>query len=245
MPSFSARPQHTALGRARQIVFRLLEIVAGMSGVFTSRLTPLRVCVTASIIAASTALSVSGYRPSHALALGTFVSLFSLRHMLLFLSFTRGGVADRLKARFGPERAFAIYEAVTAWFFAARSLSFVWLLEATPIAVGAPAAHALYAAGLVLATIGMIVNVWAASVVGLGTYYYADLFLGDQAVDFKVEGPYRYWKNPMYGIGQLGSCGAALMALSPLGLVAGLLNQLLMYLFNWLVEQPHSRRARG
>jgi hypothetical protein len=46
----------------------------------------------------------------------------------------------------------------------------------------------------------------------------------------------------MYGIGQLGAYGAALMALSPL---AGLLHQLIMYLFNGLVEQPHLQRARA
>jgi hypothetical protein len=230
-------------GAERSRVGRWIELVAGMSGLFVYRFTPIRVFVTATIVAAWAVLTLCRFHPSHAFALASFVGLFVVRYLFLFYSFTPRGIASWLKARFGRAQAFSIYEGITACFFAARSLTFAWLLEASAIQLAPVASNVLVILGLVLAAIGMIVNIWAASVVGLGTYYYGDLFMGDAPVDFKVAGPYRFWKNPMYGIGQLGAYGAALMALSPLGLVAGLLNQLTMYLFNWLIEQPHLRRA--
>lgn len=231
------------LDRGRRAASRLVEILAGMSGVFVSKLTPTRALVTALIVGAWLALALSGFRPSQALVYGAFIALFALRYVFLFFSFTPSGVADRLKRRFGPERGFAVYEAITALFFAARSLSFAWLIDTTPLPLGPVTRDVVVALGVAFAIAGTVVNVWATSVVGLGTYYYGDLFMGEAPVDFKVEGPYRIWKNPMYGVGQLAAYGASLMALSPLGLLASGLNQATMYLFNWLVEQPHLNRA--
>jgi hypothetical protein len=68
--------------------------------------------------------------------------------------------------------------------------------------------------------------------------------MGERQLDFKREGPYEFMDNPMYGLGQLTAYGAALMALSPIGVFATALNQITMYAFNWLVEQPHVRAAR-
>jgi protein-S-isoprenylcysteine O-methyltransferase Ste14 len=222
---------------------QLVEILAGMSGVFLSRLTPIRALVNSAIVCGWIALGLSEFRPSLTFVYASFVALFALRYVFLFSSFIPSGIADRLKARVGPARGFAVYEAITAFFFAARSLSFAWLLEATPMPLDPAMRGVLVALGVVAAAVGTVVNVWATSVVGLGTYYYADLFMGGASVDFKVEGPYRIWRNPMYGVGQLAAYGASLMALSPLGLLASGLNQVVMYLFNWLVEQPHLERA--
>jgi hypothetical protein len=42
----------------------------------------------------------------------------------------------------------------------------------------------------------------------------------------------------MYGIGQASGYGAALVSLSPAGILATLLNQMTMNLFNELIERP-------
>jgi protein-S-isoprenylcysteine O-methyltransferase Ste14 len=229
--------------RAWARCIQLVEIVAGMSGLFLNDFTPLRMLATGTIAVIWLGLTLSDFHPSVRLAYGSFAVLYLLRYAFLFLSFTRYGIAPKLRRYFGKEHGFSIYEAITALFFAARGLSFAWLLEVTKIHPSSATASVLIIAGGLCALVGTVVNIWAARVVGMGTYYYRDLFMGETSVDFKVEGPYRIWKNPMYGVGQLAGYGAALMALSPLGVLAGVLNQVTMYLFNGLIEQPHIRGA--
>ncbi len=106
-------------------------------------------------------------------------------------------------------------------------------------------AHATIALGVVLALGGTLVNVWATHVVGLDTYYYRDLFAGGFKGKLSAAGPYRFFRNPMYGVGQASGYGAALVSLSPAGILATLLNQMTMYLFNELVERPHLARCRN
>jgi hypothetical protein len=225
----------------------MFEIVAGMSGVFVWNLTPLRMFVSLAIFGVWLALTLSDVQPSFTFVAGVFAALFVLRYLFLFRSFTPEGIAAQLKRRFGRELGFSIYEAVTAVFFAARALSFAWLLNATPIETAPFVRDVLITLGAVLAVIGMVINIWAAWIVGLRTYYYRDLFMGERLApgEFKVEGPYRFFKNPMYGVGQLAAYGAALMALSPLGVLVSAFNQLAMYVFNWLIEQPHIEAASG
>jgi hypothetical protein len=89
------------------------------------------------------------------------------------------------------------------------------------------------------------VSIWATKIVGLDTYHYRDLFMGPRYMSVELRGPYAFLGNPMYGLGQLAAYGAALLALSPIGLVAAALNQVTLYLFNDTVEQPQLRLARG
>jgi protein-S-isoprenylcysteine O-methyltransferase Ste14 len=91
--------------------------------------------------------------------------------------------------------------------------------------------------------VGLVLSIWATRVIGLDTYHYRDLFMGPQHVSVELRGPYAFLRNPIYGWGQLYAYGAALLALSPLGLVAAALNQVTLYLFNDSVEQPRLRAA--
>src|SRR5262249_35184838 len=99
--------------------------------------------------------------------------------------------------------------------------------------------------GILLLGVGVSISVWAARIVGLDTYYYRDLFMGPRYMSVELRGPYAFWSNPMYGGGKLAGYGVALIALSPLGLVAAALNQVTLYAFNDFVEQPRLRAATG
>jgi protein-S-isoprenylcysteine O-methyltransferase Ste14 len=227
-----------------------IVILFAMSGMFLTQLTPLRVLVTAAIGGATLLLALSPWRAGLPVALLAFAGGFAVRYAFLFLSFGHGGIAERLKRSLGLESGFAAYEALTALQFFARGITFSWLLEATrlPIApLGSDWSAPLHAAGLLVAAAGMSMNIWATLVVGIPTYFYRDLFLGAEGprTVFKVEGPYRWLRNPMYGFGQLAAYGIALSALSPICLLATALNQAAMYLFNWYVEQPHVRLMLG
>jgi protein-S-isoprenylcysteine O-methyltransferase Ste14 len=50
---------------------------------------------------------------------------------------------------------------------------------------------------------GMGTKIWSAYVVGIPIYYWKDMFLGRKIGNFVVSGPYKYFNNPMYGVGQL------------------------------------------
>jgi hypothetical protein len=229
---------------ARAVLSVFVQLSAGMFGLFLTKLTPLRVGVSAACVLVWLALAALGFHPTLGLALLVFVTLYVWRFAFLFFSFVPGGFAPWLTGRYGSERGYAIYEAVTAAFFFFRTLSFIWLLDATYMPATSAAEGLFVAIGAIWLAVGVLINLWAVQTVGLGSYYYRDLFLGERQLDFKREGPYELMDNPMYGLGQLAAYGAALIALSPIGVFAVALNQLTLYAFNWLIEQPHVRAAQ-
>jgi protein-S-isoprenylcysteine O-methyltransferase Ste14 len=64
------------------------------------------------------------------------------------------------------------------------------------------------------------------------------MFLGRKISEFVVSGPYKYFSNPMYGIGQLQVYAIAIYYNSMYGLIFGAINQALVFLFYFLVEKP-------
>jgi len=188
------------------------------------------------------------------LSLVYFIILFVIRYVYLFGGFVKNGFSGWLINKYGEEKAWSIYEALTSVMFFQRGLSFGLLTEATKWSVLTMAEpylvqmgmtdmvlfkYVCIAVGVILVLIGFWVNISAALVIGLDTYYYKDLFLKKAIVDFKIEGPYKYFANPMYGIGQCSGYGAALMLGSVEGIAATLLNQVMMYIFYFVIEKPH------
>jgi len=90
---------------------------------------------------------------------------------------------------------------------------------------------------------GFTIKIWAAKVVTIDIYYWKDMFLGRKICDFVVTGPYKYFSNPMYGIGQLQAYATAIWYGSKHGLIAALLNQFLIFSFYFLVEKKFIRRV--
>jgi protein-S-isoprenylcysteine O-methyltransferase Ste14 len=232
------------LARARDVASRAVVALLAMSGIFVTGLDGPRAAATAFTAGTSVLLLAARYVPPFETALVAFAAGFAIRYAVLFLSFIPGGIADCLKRRHGAERGFSRYQALTAVLFHARGLTFSWLVAATQRSLEGTVAPWLRALGLALALAGALVNVWSTLVIGLDRYFYRDLFMNERAFALKAEGPYRYFRNPMYGIGQGAAYGAALAAFSGAGLLATALNQAFMYLFNWRVEQPHLAVAR-
>jgi hypothetical protein len=187
-------------------------------------------------------------------ALIYYFGLFAVRYIYLFASFVKHGFAGWLIEKYGEPKAWSIYELLTAVLFFQRGLSFGLLTEVSQWSVLNFVGDALLpfgatglmifktscmGVGIGLIFIGLWVNITSTFVIGIDTYYYKDLFLKRSVVDFKVEGPYKYFANPMYGIGQASGYGAALMVGSVEGLLATLLNQVVMYVFYHVIEKPH------
>jgi protein-S-isoprenylcysteine O-methyltransferase Ste14 len=233
----------TVLLRTLQPLAHIFGSALAMAGLFFTRLNPLRVAVSVTV-ALFTALLL-GYEVTPALGdAAIFCALaFAARYVFLFLSFPRAGIAERLKARFGRELGFSVYEAATVLLSFAQRVGFFWLVVASGETAAGSIGMALMSSGALLAAFGVCISVWATASLGVDTYYYRDLFMGQRHASFKAEGPYTLVHNPQYGLGQLTAYGVALAAASPLGLLVAALEQALLYAFNALVEQPHLRAA--
>jgi protein-S-isoprenylcysteine O-methyltransferase Ste14 len=234
--------QHS-LPRAWQASCESAQTAAGMAGVFFTRLTPLRVAVSSIVVSFATLSFSRGLDETPAFALFTFVVTLVARHAFMFASFTQTGIARSLKARLGSEFGFSVYESALTLLSFAQRLSFVRLLLLTSNDPSGPLEMLGMSSGVAFFAIGVGTSVWATRIVGLDTYHYRDLYSGPRYVQLEFRGPYATLANPMYGAGQLAAYGAALMFLSPLGILAAGLHQVLLYAFNAAVEQPHLRVA--
>jgi hypothetical protein len=213
-----------------------------MSGIFLERPSALRRIVSTSIILAFGVLLVIEPRMDTALAMALFGSALTVRYAVLFASFRSGGIAPALSRRFGRENGFAVYEALSALLLAAQRLAFIVLLLASSAEVSAWG-PVWSSCGAVLIVFGVSMSVWATYVAGVDTYYYRDLFMGPRHVSLEQHGPYSFFSNPIYGVGQLAVYGVAMMFGSLEGVVAAAMNQAASYAFAGFVERPHLRAA--
>jgi len=90
---------------------------------------------------------------------------------------------------------------------------------------------------------GFTIKILSAKVLTIEIYYWKDMFLGKKIKDFIVSGPYKYFSNPMYGIGQLQAYATAIWYGSEYGLIAAFLNQFLIFSFYFLVEKKFINRV--
>ena len=171
---------------------------------------------------------------------------FVFRQSFLLLSFIPRGIAYQLKKRVGERRGYNIYEFLTGMSFFHRSVSFGLLVQFTawqglPFLKDYPTFVGVVSYAFI--AVGLVVNTWAFLLIKRETYYYLDMYYGRFLVPFREEGPYRWFKNPMYSVGQLSGYGMALASGSLAGLVFALLNQICCYVFYYSAELPHIKRV--
>lgn len=102
------------------------------------------------------------------------------------------------------------------------------------------------ALGGVFIAIGIGMKLWATKTLGTSGFYWHDFFMPDDKNSINLskrnQGPYRYIKNPMYGIGNLHIIGWALVWQSTAGLIVGIVAIVALHIFYLSVEAPHVRR---
>lgn len=237
-----------SVNRAAWLKFsRLITTILAMSGILLDRVTLPRILVWVLIGCNIGFLSLYESNLSDTAVFVFFGLLFVIRYVVLFGSFGNNGLAPRLIRRFGEERGYDLYENLTAFLFFYRATSLDLFLKHTAGSLALPHFLHLWATGLAWATIAgaSVINVWATLIVGVDVYYYKDMFVRRPVGTFEMRGPFRYFSNPMYGIGQLSAYGAALLYGSLWGLLAAVANQVLMYVFYYAFELPHIRRLFG
>ena len=150
------------------------------------------------------------------------------------------------RRRYGAE-AFQQFRRTAALIMNNDAVSFVLLCAVTygTFPPGAPRLP-LGVIGGVLVVIGLGVKLWARAAVGADRYYWSDFFAPPPTTPpAPVGGPYRFFRNPMYSVGNLHLAGLALLAGSTPALAAALFSHAAILVFNHVVERPHVRRLYG
>ncbi|MDP3667069.1 MAG: methyltransferase [Sediminibacterium sp.] len=163
----------------------------------------------------------------------------------IFLVLPERGLRLKLIEKLGEERAYLYYEAFLAFAFFHNGigLSFISQSSAGSGFFGSIPVTVTFAFFAILFTAGMGIKIWSAYVVGIPIYYWKDMFFEKKVCDFVVTGPYKYFNNPMYGIGQLQVYAIAIYYNSIYGLIFGAINQGLVFLFYFTVEKPFIYRT--
>ncbi len=155
-------------------------------------------------------------------------------------------VSGAIRAKLGEAKALRLYNAIVGLMFANQAHAHGAIYVAFAGSITFQPYWILAAAGALLIVIGTGIKFWATAVTSIDTYYYNDMFLGrpvESCKEYVVRGPYKFLKNPMYGIGNLQGYGAALLIASWEGLVVAAAYHCGIYLFQVFVERPFVNRV--
>jgi hypothetical protein len=239
------------------IFFKVFNAVLEMSGILLDKFTWPRILLLFLIGIEIISFNTIEYLSSYHFVIYYATIWFVVRQSFLFLSFTKNGIASRMKKVWGEENAGEIYLIITAFSFWYRARSYGLLLKHTswdffPVFKSMfPTLFILFDVevnlltiiGYILIIFGTIINIWSFILIKREAYYYMDMFYGKFFTDFQVKGPYKWFNNPMYGPGQLPSYGLALSVGSFTGILFSIANQIFAYLFYFLKEKPHIKRC--
>jgi len=217
-------------------------------------------------------LSMSGYIPKHATILRTtimsLVLLFSLYLTsfqslnvtlalvyflvaeILYIGFIyvvlpENGYRHWFIKKWGSEgKGYLAFEAILGFLFLNNVISIAYITSSTPgnIFSFIPREFLLVIV-VIMSAVGLIVKILSAKVASIDIYYWKDMFLGRKIRDFIVMGPYKYFNNPMYGVGQLQAYAIAIWYGSLVGLLIAFLNQCLIFSFFFFEERKFIKRV--
>jgi protein-S-isoprenylcysteine O-methyltransferase Ste14 len=162
------------------------------------------------------------------------------------VALTRQDRAQVFTRRDGVEAGFRRFRRMASTVMNNDGISFVILCVVTRQTIHLPA-MLLLPTGALLVLLGVSTKLWAAARLGYAAYYWHNFFAPGELVAPDPPGPYRFFKNPMYTVGNLHMYGVALVLGSLPGLVAAGFDQAAILVFNRWVEKPHfdslTRRA--
>lgn len=221
----------------------ILEIVISMAGFVPRTATITRIIIIAFSLVFSFYLAI--YEPNNSnTALVYFI--LSETAYLGFISavLTENGLRRWFIRKWGDEkRGYRSYETILGFLFFHNGAAIGYMASSSPgTLLGSLHGSLFYFVIGLLFIFGFFIKIWAAKVVSTDIYYWKDMFLGRKVCDFVVTGPYKYFSNPMYGIGQLPAYASALWYGSEAGFMAAIVNQSLVFTFYFLIEKKFIKR---
>lgn len=157
---------------------------------------------------------------------------------------SENGVRHWFIKKWGEDEGYLNFEAILGFLFFHNGFSIGYIAAANPGRLFSFIDRgSLLIIVAVLSACGFAVKLFAAKAVSVEIYYWKDMFLGKKISDFVITGPYKFLKNPMYGIGQLQAYAFAAWYGSAYGFMAALVNQLLIFSFYYLAEKKFIKRV--
>ena len=225
-----------------QWVFQYLKTILAISGFRIDHATIIRSIFMGLSVLLTIYLSTSTH-VSTGLALGYFVVSTVAYIGFITLCLREHGWRNKFITKYGEEDGYLRFEGILAFCFYHNGASIGYLSVVTAGSFEMMYMEYLkYIIGVII-LFGFVIKLWAAQVVGWDIYYWKDMFLGRKICDFVVSGPYKYFANPMYGIGQIQAYGLAIWYGSTYGLGIAILNQSLVFAFFFLVEKKFIQRV--
>lgn len=226
-----------------KVVKKLVHTILSISGFVPEHMTVLRLFFMVGSVLLTIFILPDFLHINYAIAYFVFSTLVYLG--FIFLVLPEHGLRLKLMERLGEEKAYLYYEGFLAFafFHNGASLTFISQSSIDSGFLGSVPQAIVLASVVFLFVVGLVVKIWSAYVVGIPIYYWKDMFLGRKVCDFVVTGPYKYFSNPMYGIGQLQVYAIAIYYNSIYGLIFGAINQALVFLFYFAAEKPFIYRT--
>jgi protein-S-isoprenylcysteine O-methyltransferase Ste14 len=224
--------------------YHFLILVISMAGYVPKNATILR--TTALFFSLSVVLYLGKFQPDNS----DLAIIYFIISEILYLSFitivlSENGLRHWFIRKWGNENeGYLAYEGILGFLFFQNAASIGYIASSTPGSLFPSfPEELLLILVIILFVAGFIIKISAAKAVSIEIYYWKDMFLGKKISDFVVSGPYKYFNNPMYGIGQLQAYAIAIWYGSAYGLMAAFLNQFLIFLFYYMVEKKFIRRV--
>jgi protein-S-isoprenylcysteine O-methyltransferase Ste14 len=224
--------------------YQFLILLISMAGYVPKNATIIRTFTFVSSVALAFYLGkFQPYNSELAILYFIFSEIFYLGFITITLS--ENGLRNWFIKRWGNENeGYLAYEAVLGILFFHNGVSIGYIASSTPGGFsGFIPVNFLFLLVAIMFISGFTIKILAAKVVSIEIYYWKDMFLGKKICDFVVTGPYKYFSNPMYGIGQLQAYATAIWYGSKYGLLAAFVNQVLIFLFYYLVEKKFIKRV--
>lgn len=149
-------------------------------------------------------------------------------------------------ARWGERETQRNFNAVMGIVFMHQGLAQGAVADCSIGQIAGPPGWLTLGAAIVLIALGTGVKLWATVTSSLDIYYYNDMLLGrplNDSGDAIKHGPFKYFKNPMYGVGNLQGYGSALLIGSWYGLAVAALYHASLYVFYFVFERPFVLRT--
>ena len=224
-------------------ILSFLILIVSMSGFVPKHATVLRTLTM--LISFAFAYYLWSYQPNNSnLAITYFVIMEVLYVGLITIVLSKEGLRLWFIEKLGEEKGYLVFEAILGFVFFHNGVSIGYIASSTPgdIFHFIPV-NLLSIIVAILFISGFVIKILAAKAVTIEIYYWKDMFLGRKISEFVVSGPYKYFKNPMYGLGQLQAYATAILYGSTYGLIAAFLNQALIFTFYYLVETEFINRV--
>lgn len=185
-----------------------------------------------------------------------FSSLFYFFYLFVIFS-PSIGIRDFFISKLGEDKSFLLHQFFLSILFFNQALSIAVLpiqeakgISITPFISDAERWNVylqnfqIAAAGIII-FVSKVIKLLATVQLGIDGYYWKDLFLRKRTTHFQSGGIYKYFKNPMYGIGNISIYGLALLYGSPLIFMIGIFYHFGLYIFYRFIEKPHMQIIYG